>query len=360
MGSGSSVLIAGSPRPPRLPEEPGSSKPCSPTSDEPTSTSAAVWPPPPPEKPFDQARDGPSNGESGVEPSIPPEIDPLQELASIESNSTPITKDIVDIILAIGRAIPKAIRNKHQLYRILIRSRDLCNHLHLMLQAEVGSSSEMDTFKQCWEMMDCLERALLDLADIVSEEMVPFGESSLATWQGSGKRLCQLLSDLIAPPFHLCNVSDQVQVHAERDQYFDDCSWASLVLVAGIEGPIHDPKIYPSFLIEAQNTIDRLNYLVNEMKLNRYLQEWTRDLFIEILSEIATLAMKGPETASLGFWAAASSALNVIDLEKGLESEVVISLHRSWSGFADDWILPLSKPKNFNPPRTTPCRCSMI
>lgn len=57
---------------------------------------------------------------------------------------------------------------------------------------------------------------------------------------------------------------------AMRDRYFDDCSWMSLLLLEGIELPLRSmhPEAEESFPIEAQNVIDRLNYLVNETKLN--------------------------------------------------------------------------------------------
>ncbi|KAG8901144.1 hypothetical protein FRC00_008797, partial [Tulasnella sp. 408] len=201
-GLGSSTsLPAGDSLPRRPPEESGSAEPYSPTLNELSPTSATVRPPQPPEQIFDQTSDGSPNSGSLVELAVPQEMDLLQELASIEVNSTPGTKDIVDLILAIGRAIPKAIRNKHQLYRLLIRSRDLCNHLHLMLHSEIGSSANADIFKRCWEIMDRLERALLDLANIVSEEMVPLGELSLANWGNSCRRLSQLYNELTAPPF---------------------------------------------------------------------------------------------------------------------------------------------------------------
>ncbi|KIO21636.1 hypothetical protein M407DRAFT_218010 [Tulasnella calospora MUT 4182] len=228
---------------------------------------SATSPLPPHGRLFDEQRNGPLNNGSWSGILVPQQIDLFQELASIESNWTPITKDIIDLILAIGRTIPKAIRNKHQLYRLLIRSRDLCDHLHHMLHAEGGSSVDIDIFKQCWEMVDCLERALLDLADIVSEEMVPFGESVLETWNNSCARLGRLYHELTAPPFNTCELSGSV--YAEQDRYFDDCSWSSLILVAGIEVPIQ--SVYPSeqdIPIEAHNAIDGLNYLVNEMKLD--------------------------------------------------------------------------------------------
>ncbi|KAG8931703.1 hypothetical protein FRC00_000676 [Tulasnella sp. 408] len=158
-GLGSSTAVpASAPLPRRPPEESGSAEPYSPTLKELSPTSATVWPPQPPEQLFDQPSDGSPNSGSLVESAVPQEIDLLQELASIEINLTPSTKDIVDLILAIGRAIPKATRNKHQLYRLLIRSRDICNQLHLMLNAKVGSNSGIDMFKQCWDIMDRLER----------------------------------------------------------------------------------------------------------------------------------------------------------------------------------------------------------
>ncbi|KAG9030947.1 hypothetical protein FS837_003133 [Tulasnella sp. UAMH 9824] len=312
-------------------------------------TPAATSPPSsPPGRRSDEGRNGSPNSGSHIGTSVPQEFDLIQDLASIESDSTPITENIVDLIIAIGNAIPKAIRNKHQLYRLLIRSRDLCNYLHRMLLIEGGSTVGVDIFKQCWEMLDRLECAPLDLKNILCQEMVPFAESSLATWNNSCIRLGQLYDDLTASQLNTCGLHDSV--YAERDRYFDDCSWLSLVLEAGIEVPIQ--RMYPGqggIPIEAQDTIDRLNYMVNEMKLDGDIDKLTRELSIKLISDIAVMTMKGSETASAGFWAAASHALNAIDVEKRLDHNMVDSLHRSWGGFVDDWIRPLSIPRSSTP-----------
>ncbi|KAG9046132.1 hypothetical protein FS837_005011 [Tulasnella sp. UAMH 9824] len=170
-----------------------------------------------------------------------------------------------------------------------------------MLHSEIGSSANADMFRQCWEIMDRLERALLDLANIVSEEMVPLGESTLLNWSNACQRLSQLYNELTAPPFDVCDISDSV--YTERDRYFDDCSCSSLVLVAGIEAPAQTMYLSQGGIpFEAQNVLDRLEYLVNEMRLNGNIDERTRGLVITILSDTAKVVMKGPKEASLDFW----------------------------------------------------------
>lgn len=82
----------------------------------------------------------------------------IQELASLESISMPSTEHIIDLILALAKTAPTATRNKHQLYRILIISRDLCYHHHRLAHTGGESSSGLDVLEQCWEIMDNLER----------------------------------------------------------------------------------------------------------------------------------------------------------------------------------------------------------
>lgn len=126
-----------------------------------------------------------------------------------------------------------------------------------------------------------------------------------------------------------CDISDSV--YAERDRYFDDCSWSSLVLVAGIEVPAQTMYLSEGGIpFEAQDVLDRLDYLVNELRLNGSIvstfdhtpktyfnilaqqDERTRELVIIIISDTAKVAMKGPMEASLDFWKDAT----VYDSEK--------------------------------------------
>ncbi|KAG8964699.1 hypothetical protein FRC05_003598 [Tulasnella sp. 425] len=259
----------------------------------------------------------------------------IQDLASIESISMPSTQHIINLILALAKTAPTAIRNKHQLYRILVISRDLCWHLHRVAHTGGESSSGLDVLEQCWEIMDNLERTLLELNDIVSQETMAFGAVSLATWNNSRTGLSQIYGKLTAPPFDIYGADDST--NATWDRYFDDCSWMSLLLLEGIELPIQNmhPEDEEGFSVKAQNSIDRLNYLVNETRLNGNTDEPTRELFIKILSDLANVMMNVPENPSADFWNAADGALQDIDPEKGLNQDLVDSLRDSWGRFAD-------------------------
>lgn len=103
---------------------------------------------------------GPSNSQSQLESPIPThvKVNLAQELAFMGDTSTPSTKHIVDLILALGRAVPNAIRNKHQLRRLVLKCRYLCNCLQNMAHTGGESIPGLDILERYWEMMDGLER----------------------------------------------------------------------------------------------------------------------------------------------------------------------------------------------------------
>ncbi|KAG8940731.1 hypothetical protein FRC04_005055 [Tulasnella sp. 424] len=296
---------------------------------------------------------GPSNSQSRLESPILKYINDnlVQELACIENTSTPSTKQIVDLILALGRAVPNAIRSKHQLYRLVLKCRDLCNYLHHTAHIGGESKSGSEILERCWEMMDGLEQILLELTEIVSKEMMPFGVSSLVTWNNSCVRLSRLY-EVTASWFIACGINDSA--HAKQDRYFDDCSWSSLLLHQGIEVPVE------SMYLEGEGTpiqaqyIHRLNYLVNEMKQDMNMAEDTRELLLKILSDTATVTMKsgGLGSASLDFWDAAAGALKVISLENRLDRDTLSALHDSWGNIANLQILAPSS--SISPAPATP------
>ncbi|KAG9029936.1 hypothetical protein FS837_003433 [Tulasnella sp. UAMH 9824] len=60
-----------------------------------------------------------------------------EELTSITHTPVPATKELIELLQALGKAAPKAVRNKHKIYSILRVSRDICNHI-----MEIGDPPE--------------------------------------------------------------------------------------------------------------------------------------------------------------------------------------------------------------------------
>ncbi|KAG8915563.1 hypothetical protein FRC00_002811 [Tulasnella sp. 408] len=62
------------------------------------------------------------------------EQDLSEQLTAIAHAPVPATKELIDILQALGKAAPKAVRHKHKIYSILRLSRDICSHI-----MEIGS-----------------------------------------------------------------------------------------------------------------------------------------------------------------------------------------------------------------------------
>lgn len=122
------------------------------------STSQFNPPPPLPTVNAGQPGNRSSDNQSLKKDYVWPQDDLLQELALIGNTKTSSTKYIADLILAIGRAVPNSIRNKHRLYRLTIRCCDLYNCLHRLVHAEGDSRTGFDSLERCWNIMDGLER----------------------------------------------------------------------------------------------------------------------------------------------------------------------------------------------------------
>ncbi|KAG8938026.1 hypothetical protein FRC00_001929, partial [Tulasnella sp. 408] len=65
------------------------------------------------------------------------EQDLSEQLTAIPHDPVPATKKLIDLLQALGKAAPKAVRHKHKIYSILRVSRDICNHV-----MEIGSPHE--------------------------------------------------------------------------------------------------------------------------------------------------------------------------------------------------------------------------
>ncbi|KAG8962068.1 hypothetical protein FRC00_010425, partial [Tulasnella sp. 408] len=57
------------------------------------------------------------------------EISLFEELTHLDHEPTPTTENLVAILQALGRAALNATFNKHKIYTILLRSRDICNYI---------------------------------------------------------------------------------------------------------------------------------------------------------------------------------------------------------------------------------------
>lgn len=82
----------------------------------------------------------------------------VQEVDSLQTESIPATEEIVNALLTLAEAIPKAIRNKHRLYRIFFCIRDICAELHRIPNRSIESTNWIGVLDDLTETLDSLAR----------------------------------------------------------------------------------------------------------------------------------------------------------------------------------------------------------
>ncbi|KAG9044612.1 hypothetical protein FS837_007869, partial [Tulasnella sp. UAMH 9824] len=78
-----------------------------------------------------------------------------EEIAHIGHEITPATEPLTSLLQALGREAPKATRNKHKIYAIIVRARDICNYI-----LAIGTNPEfngLDDLNEYYKLMDATE-----------------------------------------------------------------------------------------------------------------------------------------------------------------------------------------------------------
>lgn len=88
----------------------------------------------------------------------------LKELISLNNAPTPATAQLIGLHQALGKAATKMTRNKHRMYLILARSREICNYILATFESPADSDeceSQPETILQAMEqsytLIDTLE-----------------------------------------------------------------------------------------------------------------------------------------------------------------------------------------------------------
>lgn len=162
------------------------------------------------------------SGGTQHEITVQEDIFTLEELIDVDGNSTCATEPLLSLLQGIGKVVPGVLRNKHKIYSILLRARDICNHI---LSVTDGSAEEnmirpemtLRAMKQIYEMIDSLElyvpgnhwslfsdrscRILLEVAAILTSERSISGPEALLSWPRSRTAFTALLTKLYHAPF---------------------------------------------------------------------------------------------------------------------------------------------------------------
>ncbi|KAG8939920.1 hypothetical protein FRC04_005800 [Tulasnella sp. 424] len=163
-----------------------------------------------------------------------------EQLATINYVPASATEELVDLLQVLGRAAPRAVRNKHKIYSVLRVAHDTCTYV---IETGNPTAGQKDTdVKQLLDRMDhycvvidALEEILLEFAAILPSEITEFGPGLYSSWLQSRSRFVGILDKLCHPPFP--EISYKTQDIAE-DSFFDDCSWLSRLLYSGIDAEV--------------------------------------------------------------------------------------------------------------------------
>ncbi|KAG8911327.1 hypothetical protein FRC01_005775, partial [Tulasnella sp. 417] len=142
--------------------------------------------------------------------SFPPNsiISLFKELITLNYESTPATAQVVGLHQALGRAAMGMTRNKHKMYLILARSREICNDVLAALESPPDSNNwefqpeivlqDLDKF---YTLIDTLEEVLLEVADVMPSELEALGPTSPSSWPQSRAALTKIWTRLEGAPF---------------------------------------------------------------------------------------------------------------------------------------------------------------
>lgn len=78
-----------------------------------------------------------------------------EEITHLDHEITPAMEPLVSLLRSLAKNAPSAMRNKHKLYSIIIRAREICNHL-----LAIGSGPEpvtLETLDEYYNSIDSLE-----------------------------------------------------------------------------------------------------------------------------------------------------------------------------------------------------------
>ncbi|KAG9047510.1 hypothetical protein FS837_002095 [Tulasnella sp. UAMH 9824] len=132
-------------------------------------------------------------------PNDPVPISLPEEITRLDYEVTPTMEPLVSLLQTLAKAAPSAIRNKHKLYSIIIRAREICNHI---LAIGIGPESVgLEVLNECYSLIDSLEEHLLQVAQLLVIEQGALGPESCASWSEARAGLVAIMYGLYKPPF---------------------------------------------------------------------------------------------------------------------------------------------------------------
>ncbi|KAG8900705.1 hypothetical protein FRC00_011715 [Tulasnella sp. 408] len=229
-------------------------------------------------------------------------------LVKLSGNPTPLIEPVYNLLVANANLIRGLMRNKHQAYHIITRARDIVNYIIKLADAaaEETADDQMIAWERSYQMINSLEIVMLELAGIFLEEPRSFGVIALESWQKGRSTLLTIRDELYSPPFHVCQSTNDED--ANQDALYDDCAWLALTVGEGIEQQLDErQKDYDSLSSDSERVVlERLRYLVSEVKMNNQLKIQDRESVIQVANSLATSLAQGQDVPG-SLWQSAAS-----------------------------------------------------
>ncbi|KAG8950943.1 hypothetical protein FRC04_007007 [Tulasnella sp. 424] len=264
-----------------------------------------------------------------------------EELVGISFAPSSATGELVDLLEALGRVTPQAVRNKHKIHSIVRVAHGVYSYIIETGNPPGGQKNtevkhSLERMEKYCVALDALEETVLEFAEALRSEITEYGPELFSTWLQSRSIFTGILNKLDQLPS--LGISYKAQDIAE-DSFFDDCSWLSHIS-RGIDAQLADvPKTLPVLSVT-----DGLHYLESQIKFGAQ-NEQTRELVIDITTLLAqTLASipldlePGFEESSLAAEAsrdrlikALADLFSTIDLDTPLETSTIQELAAKWT-----------------------------
>ncbi|KAG9030136.1 hypothetical protein FS837_003352, partial [Tulasnella sp. UAMH 9824] len=161
----------------------------------------------------------------------------LEELTSLHHVPPPATEQLAALLQALGQASMNITRNKHKVYSILRRSRDICDYISAAFdcpgdsdQSKPQPETMLEAMKQSYKLISALEEILLEVAKVLPVELETFGPATLLSWGQSQAAIIKLWDDLSKAPFDIIPGHEGEEDLLTNSSHFDDCAWFSRLL----------------------------------------------------------------------------------------------------------------------------------
>ncbi|KAG9039678.1 hypothetical protein FS837_000937 [Tulasnella sp. UAMH 9824] len=192
-------------------------------------------------------------------------------------------------------------RNKHKMYSILRRSRDICNYILDALdtladsvEGQFQSEIVLEDMEKTYRLINAMEEKLLELVILMPIELETFGPTTLSSWSQSQAALIKFWDDLSRKPFDI--IPDHEDVLFTDSSHFDDCSWFSRLLHEIIE-----PEIARQFKEDKEPPSNVISLMQGFMVLENAVKCRSLAASQDIAIDMATmLARTLARTTSLG------------------------------------------------------------